>query len=155
MPLITCNECNNEISDKSTSCIHCGNPISTNNIEVSFSFLKFAMIFIFAMIPTYLLRGAFVLGSMQDLNNHGAIESQGSVMNWLMVVCYVVMILITFMRAKAIGKSYSVVFPVLAAIFDLILIFIPFVPTVLNIITILLLKPSTNEVVVSKSKTIT
>lgn len=153
MPLITCNECNNEISDKSSSCIHCGNPISTSQlIEVSFSFLKFAIIFIVAMIPTYLLRGAFVLGSMQDLNNHGAIESQGSVMNWLMVICYAVMILITYRRAKAIGKSYTVVFPVLAAIFDLILIFIPFVPTVLNIITIILLKPSSDKEVLKTNR---
>lgn len=33
MPLINCPDCNKEISDQSTSCIHCGRPIKTNKYD--------------------------------------------------------------------------------------------------------------------------
>lgn len=34
MALIKCNECGNEISDKSEYCIHCGNPLNNRNTEI-------------------------------------------------------------------------------------------------------------------------
>ena len=36
MTLIKCNECRKEISDKVTTCIHCGNPISYASVETSY-----------------------------------------------------------------------------------------------------------------------
>jgi uncharacterized membrane protein YvbJ len=55
MALITCPECNNEISDKATACIKCGNPIkkmenqanSTNENQLK---TKRLLIFPFALI---------------------------------------------------------------------------------------------------------
>ena len=48
MALINCPECGNQISDKSTQCIHCGYPLkdpnglykTINNVEYNFAFLK-------------------------------------------------------------------------------------------------------------------
>lgn len=34
MTLIKCNECRKEISDKVTTCIHCGNPIFQEKIKM-------------------------------------------------------------------------------------------------------------------------
>jgi len=39
MALITCSECNKEVSDKALSCIHCGNPIASAPKEVSIRFM--------------------------------------------------------------------------------------------------------------------
>ena len=42
MALIKCKECGKEISDKATTCIHCGCPINSqnNNFGMKLSFLK-------------------------------------------------------------------------------------------------------------------
>lgn len=40
MALIKCPECGKEISDKSPSCIHCGYPIISNNINIDYHDLK-------------------------------------------------------------------------------------------------------------------
>jgi hypothetical protein len=146
MAIINCPECSKDISEKSKTCIHCGYPIEgKKTINVNTSFNKFSIIFILAMLPTYLLRGAYFYSSFAliDIN---IINANGDAMNLLMAVCYVIMISVTYSRAKSLSKGYITVLPILSAIFDMILLFIPLVPTILNVITILLLRPVDNEV---------
>lgn len=155
MALIVCKECGKEYSDKATACIHCGCPTQETKIItetsapqiVSMGYGKFATIFIIAMIPTYLLRGSYLFNSFQNLGDLAAISSQGDAMNWLMVLCYIIMVGITYKRSKSLDKSYLTVFPVLSGIFDIVLIFIPLVPTLLNILTLILIQPKGVEVV--------
>jgi hypothetical protein len=99
---------------------------------------KFLIIYLIFMTLTYLWRFAFIGGSFDA----GAdIESMGSAMNFLMFFSYIVMAYVAYSRGKEIGKGYLVSFPIVGAVFDLILIFVPFVPTVMNIITIVIGMP--------------
>ena len=96
---------------------------------------KFLIIYLIFMTLTYLWRFAFVGASFDE----GAdVEGMGSAMNILMFMSYVVMAYVAYSRGKSIEKGYLVAFPIVGAVFDLILIFVPFVPTIMNIVTIVL-----------------
>lgn len=102
------------------------------------------------MVLTYLWRFAFVGAAFED----GAdIEGMGNTMNILMFLSYAIMVYVTYSRGKAVDKGYLVAFPIVGAVFDLILIFIPFVPTVMNIITIVLGMPDNKAVQPSQPET--
>lgn len=99
---------------------------------------KFLIIYLIFMVLTYLWRIVFVGAAFEG----GAdIEGMGTTMNVLMFLSYAIMAYVAYSRGKAIGKGYLVAFPIVGAVFDLILIFIPFVPTIMNIITIVLGMP--------------
>ncbi|NMH65704.1 hypothetical protein [Shewanella salipaludis] len=99
---------------------------------------KFLIIYLIVMVLTYFWRFAFVGAAFGD----GAdIEGMGNAMNTIMFLSYAVMAYVAYSRGKTIGKGYLVAFPIVGAVFDLILIFIPFVPTIMNIITIVLGMP--------------
>ena len=51
-------------------------------------------------------------------------------------ICYAIMTLACFLRGRATGKPWLVAFPIVAAVFDLFLVFIPFVPSVMNIVVL-------------------
>jgi hypothetical protein len=106
--------------------------------EKAMSNTKFLIIYLIFMVLTYLWRFAFVGAAFED----GAdIEGMGNTMNVLMFLSYAIMAYVAYSRGKAIGKGYLIAFPIVGAVFDLILIFIPFVPTIMNIITIVLGMP--------------
>lgn len=54
------------------------------------------------------------------------------------LIIYVLMMLVAWFRGVAIGKKYLPVFPFIAGFFDLVLVFIPFVPTVMNLLAIVM-----------------
>jgi hypothetical protein len=99
---------------------------------------KFLIIYLIVMVLTYLWRFAFVGAAFEGGTD---IEGMGNTMNILMFLSYAVMAYVAYSRGKAIGKGYLVAFPIVGAVFDLVLIFIPFVPTIMNIITIVLGMP--------------
>lgn len=103
---------------------------------------KFLIIYLIAMVLTYFWRFAFIGAAFDD----GAdIEGMGNTMNILMFLSYAVMACVAYIRGKSIGKGYLVAFPIVGAVFDLILVFIPFVPTIMNIITIVLGMPDNKK----------
>ena len=98
----------------------------------------FLIIYLIFMILTYFWRFGFLAIAFEDGAN---IEGIGIAIEVLMFLSYAGMACVAYSRGKAIGKSYLVAFPIVGAVFDLILIFIPFVPTIMNIITIVLGMP--------------
>ena len=100
---------------------------------------KFLIIYLIFMTLTYLWRFAFIGAAIDDGAN---VEDMGGAMNFLMFFSYAVMSYVAYSRGKEIGKSYLVSFPIVGAVFDLILIFVPFVPTIMNIVTIILGMPN-------------
>lgn len=59
MALIKCSECGKEISDKATTCIHCGNPISKNKSNIIIGIVG-VVIFLYGIIaPMYFIVGTF------------------------------------------------------------------------------------------------
>lgn len=61
-----------------------------------------------------------------------------AVANWLLFFSYMLMAYLAYRKGKPNDKAYLGCFPVIAAVFDLVLVFIPFVPTVLNLITLIM-----------------
>lgn len=111
---------------------------------------KFLIIYLIFMVFTYLWRFAFIGAAFQD----GAdIAGMGNTMIALMLLSYAIMAYVAYSRGKAIDKGYLVAFPIVGAVFDLILIFIPFVPTVMNIITIVLGMPDNKPAETSQPET--
>ncbi len=68
----------------------------------------------------------------------GILPEDSSIILWLptvvLALIYVLMCRITYKRGQTIGKTWLITFPLVGAIFDVILIFIPLVPTVMNIL---------------------
>ena len=93
----------------------------------------FMLTYLFVMLLTYVWRfGGFSAGMSGEVDAGNA----ANVVTWCLLVNYVILSLIVYARGKAIDKKYIVTFPVVAGFFDVILAFIPLVPTVMNIITI-------------------
>lgn len=92
--------------------------------------IKFGLLYLIPMFVTYILRPMFVIGSAQ--NGGEGVSLAG--INITFLICYSVMILLTYKRGKLIDKNYIVVFPIIGALFDIILAFVPFIPTVMNVI---------------------
>ncbi len=94
---------------------------------------KFLVIYLLFMVPTYLWWFAFIGSTFE---NGVDVLGAGIYASALTFISYAVMAYVTYCRGKTIGKGYLVAFPIVGAVFDLILVFVPFVPTILNIITI-------------------
>ena len=84
--------------------------------------------YLFLMVLTYLCRWVVI----------AALPEDSSTILWLpsavLAVIYVAMCRITYKRSKTIEKSWLITFPLVGAIFDVSLVFIPLVPTVMNIL---------------------
>lgn len=94
----------------------------------------FMVTYLFFMLPTYLWR--FSIFSI-DMNSEVNADNIANTITWLLFINYIILSLVVYARGKAINKKYIVTFPVVAGFFDVILAFIPLVPTVMNIITII------------------
>ena len=68
----------------------------------------------------------------------GILPEDSSIILWLptvvLALIYVLMCRITYKRGQTIEKTWLITFPLVGAIFDVILVFIPLVPTVMNIL---------------------
>ena len=80
------------------------------------------------MVLTYLCRWVVI----------AALPEDSSTILWLpsvvLALIYVVMCRITYKRGQTIEKSWLITLPLVGAIFDVVLVFIPLVPTVMNIL---------------------
>jgi hypothetical protein len=102
---------------------------------------KFLVIYLVAMAPTYVWRwifaagaiGASVEGSKASMD---AVDSMAMVTYVLLAISYAIMIFVAYRRGIANERKYLVAFPAVGAFFDIVLGFIPFVPTVFNILAI-------------------
>ncbi len=99
----------------------------------------FAVLYILFMLPTYVLP---YMGSNSSVLNATGV-SAGAGMNplfWLHLLALIVLVALVWFRGKLEAKTWLVIFPVLALVFDLIpgLSSIPFVPTVMHLLAIIL-----------------
>jgi len=97
----------------------------------------FVVLFLFAMYPTYVIRYA-AIGAVFDHDGPigDAVSVVGSSADILLIMCYIVMAVIAFLRGRSNNRKWIAAFPVIAAVFDTVLVFVPFVPTVMMILTI-------------------
>ena len=79
-------------------------------------------------------------------DNPDLINNMVGTVTLILLINYIILILVAYCRGKAIDKKYIVIFPVIAGLFDVVLAFIPLVPTIMNI-TALITGVSGNKVV--------
>ena len=99
----------------------------------------FVCAYIVFMIPTYLL--PYVGSNSAIVGATGAAAGAGmSPAFWVHLLALAVLCLLCFFRGGYVGKGWLLVFPILAAAFDMIpgLSVIPLVPTVLHLLAIIL-----------------
>lgn len=97
--------------------------------------IKFLILYIILMVPTYFWRFGLI-GSAMDGGDD--FENLNNTVMVLLLISYVGLAVASYFRGKESGRRYLFAFPVVGGVFDLILVFIPLVPTVMNIITIVL-----------------
>jgi len=98
----------------------------------------FLILYMLFMIPTYLIRFA-VFGAAFDNASRGLeTDGIGGAGTFMFLICFAVMGVVAFFRGRRIGKPWLVVFPVVAGVFDIVLVFIPFIPTVMHVLAIVL-----------------
>jgi hypothetical protein len=56
----------------------------------------------------------------------------------MLVICFFLMAVIAYYRGHRIGKPWLIALPIIAAVFDIVLVIVPFVPTVLHVLTLVL-----------------
>jgi hypothetical protein len=102
---------------------------------------KFLFIYLFFMLPTYIWRWIFAAGAIgAAMNDNGgsetAINSMANATYVLLAISYIVMIFVAYRRGSTNNRKFLVAFPVVGGVFDIVLGFIPFVPTIFNILAI-------------------
>jgi len=101
--------------------------------------IAFVIVYIIFMIPTYFLpylgSNSAVLGATAAAAGNGINPAF-----WWHLIALVVLIGITATRGTVIGKKWIQIFPILAAVFDLVpgLSLIPLVPTVMHLCAIII-----------------
>jgi hypothetical protein len=99
---------------------------------------KFLAIYLAAMVPTYIYRWIFVAGAIADASTGGNNASaMGSTATILLAISYAAMIYVSHKRGATNDRKFLVAFPVAGAVFDIFLGFIPFIPTLFNILAII------------------
>ena len=99
----------------------------------------FVILYILFMLPTYYL--PYVGSNSSVLNAAGV--SAGVGLNpafWVHLGSLLALVAIAWFRGKYVGKGWLVIFPILAAIFDLMpgLSLIPLIPTLMHLLAIIL-----------------
>ncbi len=99
----------------------------------------FVIVYVLFMLPTYFLpyfgSNSAVIGALGQVADAGINPAF-----WLHLGALVVLIVITWFRGVLIDKKWLIIFPILATVFDLVpvLSVIPFVPTVMHLLAIIL-----------------
>ena len=99
--------------------------------------MVYALTYLIVMIPTYLWRYAFGASVISAAGESEVAELSGA-MNICFLINYAILIFLAYRRSKKVNKSILPLFPVIAAIFDIVLVFIPFVPTVFNLMALIM-----------------
>lgn len=102
---------------------------------------KFLFIYILFMLPTYIWRWIFAAGAVgaamdESGGAEAAISSMATATYVLLAISYVIMIFVSYRRGAANNRRFLVAFPIVGGLFDIVLGFIPFVPTIFNILAI-------------------
>lgn len=95
--------------------------------------------YLLLMIPTYVL--PYFGSNSWVANGLGAALGRGPMPQWwLHAWALVMLVLVVHLRGKLVGKHYLIVFPLVAAVFDMVpgLSAIPLVPTVMHLLAIVL-----------------
>ena len=92
----------------------------------------FMLSYIFTAVFTYIWRPAFIANSLQ---NNGSGDT--GTLYTILFINYAILILLSYERGKGTNKNYLWAFPTVGAIFDIVLGFIPFVPSIMNIATLI------------------
>jgi hypothetical protein len=98
----------------------------------------FVILYLLFMVPTYLLP---YLGSNSGVFNTVAVANNFWQPTFLLhLACLVILCLLAWARGSLISKSWVIVFPIIALAFDLlpVLNFVPFVPTVMHLLAVIL-----------------
>ena len=101
----------------------------------------FVIWYVVLMVPTYFIRFFAIGGALSEAvnnNNPDAAGEAGMTASLVIAALIAGLIFITYKRGKAIGKPWLVVFPSIAFVFDVVLSFIPFVPTLMHLLAIIL-----------------
>jgi hypothetical protein len=106
---------------------------------ISLSSMKFLFIYLGLMLPTYLIRWAAFSSALTS----GDASGKANTANVMLAFLLLGMCCIAFLRGRTTGKLYLVAFPIVAFVFDLFLAFVPFVPTLMHIIAIVVGVPET------------
>ena len=96
--------------------------------------VAFLLLFLIPASFTYLsglLLASAALGTLVEDELAAANAATGR--NVLLGACYTVMAFACWIRGKAIQRTWLVAFPIVAAVFDILLVVVPFVPSVMNI----------------------
>lgn len=99
----------------------------------------YVIIYVLFMIPTYLL--PYMGSNSAALSGLGVAAGAGFYpLFWLHLACLIVLCILAFLRGSLINKTWIVVLPFIALVFDLSpgLNIIPLVPTVMHILAIVL-----------------
>jgi len=99
----------------------------------------FVVLYLILMIPTYLL--PYLGSNSAVISGAGVAAGQGFYpLFWLHLICLLALCVLAYLRGALVGKTWLVVLPIIALIFDLVpvLNFIPLVPTVMHILTLIL-----------------
>ena len=104
------------------------------------SVVAFVLLYIVLMLPTYFLP---YLGSNSAVWQGSAAAANEAILHWplwIHLFCLLALMLVAWIRGKSIGKRWLVIFPILAALFDMIpgINLIPLVPTVMHLLAIIL-----------------
>lgn len=99
----------------------------------------FVILYILLMLPTYYLP---YVGSNSSLTGAASLATQGGMLPafWLHLGLLIALVVITWFRGTLIDKKWLIIFPILAAVFDLApaLSLIPLIPTVMHLLAIIL-----------------
>ena len=101
--------------------------------------VMFVILYFLFMVPTYLL--PYMGSNSAVLNAAGTAAGAGlSPLFWYHLGSLVVLCVVAWLRGALIEKSWLIIFPILAALFDLMpgLSYVPHVPTVMHIFVIIL-----------------
>ncbi len=66
----------------------------------------------------------------------GAGEEFSLLADGYLLICYAVMAFACWLRGKSVGRTWLVAFPIVGAVFDIFLVYVPFVPTIMNIVVL-------------------
>lgn len=124
--------------------------------EILGNTVVFVVLYILFMLPTYYL--PYTGSNSFAVNAIGAAAGAGiNPTFWLHLGSLMVLVVLAWFRGALVGKQWLVIFPILAAVFDLLpgLSSIPLVPTVMHLLAVILgVVGTTNAIAVAAPTTI-